>query len=468
MATAPTTQLIHLRHDQLLPAVDNVRSHVGDVSELANSIASIGVLQPLRVSMAAGARKATIVAGERRHAAIGELIADGRWKKNQTIPCVFDGELDDESRVVAMLIENLQRADLDPIEEANGYQRLITDFGYSRERVRAATGRSKTAVQVRLALLKLAPEVQAAVAARTLPLDIASRLAALPKDVQEAIVARKGPSEITPWIIEEAEKDLARKEMNARFLRTCEERGLAPTAQPAWQLTKTHTATLTVPVKDFATVLLPADVTGGYARLDHYAKTVEIWLPAHTGPVSDDDELTVWRAECARIRAEHAKADSAWKARRLEQLSSFARTAPAKLVHEAALRFVTDEERTSDMLERAGFKAPDGFTDEDTLADLEDEWLKQPANLLALAAVVILEHSWFVSDLGVRFSQHVITEIGEPPAHPELPPHPTAGMAHTDAPAVEDTPGQDDVDLDDDPALDDEPAGDDPADLSVD
>jgi ParB/RepB/Spo0J family partition protein len=423
MAIAPTTQLVHLRHDQLIPAADNVRSHVGDVSELANSIAAIGVLQPLRVSMPDGAKKATIVAGERRHAAIGELITDGRWKKTQPIPCVFDGELADEDRVVAMLVENLQRADLDPIEEANGYQRLISDFGYSRERVRVATGRSKTAVQVRLALLKLAPEVQAAVAARTFPLDLASRLAALPKDVQEKIVQEKGPEQITPWTIEQAETDLARKELVDRFTKTCLDRGVMWTSQPGWQLTKTHTATMSIPAKDFATTLLPADLNGAFARLDTYQKQVEIWMPAGgTEDTAAGDEQAAWRYECDRIRSEHAKAITAWNERRLEQLALFARKAPAKLVHEAALFDVLDQVgdlvRTS---ERVGFELPKAELDDDQAVELAEEWLKQPANLLAAAAFSMLESPWSDTGLSKAFAEHVATEIGEKPTMPDLP-----------------------------------------------
>jgi ParB/RepB/Spo0J family partition protein len=432
---APPTQLIHLRHDQLIPAPDNVRSHVGDVSELANSIAQSGVLQPLRVSMAEGTRKAVIVAGERRHAAIGELIADGRWKKNQLIPCVFDGELDDEHRVIAMLVENLQRADLDPIEEAHGYQRLIDDFGYSRERVRVATGRSKTAVQVRLALLKLAPEVQAAVAARTFALDLASRLAALPKDVQEKLVAEKGTADITTWTIDQAERDVARKELIARFEKTCVDRGLAWTTQPTHQLATTHVSTLSIPVKDFPASLLPDDLAGAYARLDHYTKTVEIWMPARPADqTASEDELATWRVECDRIRREHAKAEQAWKQRRDEQLAVFARKAPAKLVQEAALYEAI--EVTNDLVktaEAAGFVLPNvADLDDDEATRLVDEWLKQPANLTATAAVAMLSSGWCETGLSKAFAQHLTTEIGDKPSMPELPPHPGAGDAHTD------------------------------------
>lgn len=62
-----------------------------------------------------------------------------------------------------------------------------------------------------------------------------------------------------------------------------------------------------------------------------------------------------------------------------------------------------------------------------------------------------------MSDLGARFAQHVITEIGEPPQFPELPPHPAAGIAHTDTPAPADVDSADDND-EVDGELDDVPA----------
>jgi ParB/RepB/Spo0J family partition protein len=425
MTVKTTTQLVHLRHDQLIPAGDNVRSSVGDVSELALSILSVGILQPLRVSMPEGAKKATIVAGARRHAAVGLLIEQGSWKKTQTIPCVFDGELDDETRIVAMLVENLQRADLDPIEEALGYQRLISEFKFTRERVRLATGRSKTAVQVRLALLKLAPEVQAAVASRELSLDIASRLAALPEDVQAVLLASNGVAGITTHRIDEAERRIAREQLRDRFVRDCTARGLMPTDQQSWQLTKTHNLVQSgLPAKDLAFALLPADIVDGYARLDQYNSTVDIWSARLDLDTSGSDELDAWQAECARIRTEHQRAVVEWNDRLKALAAGYARKASPRVVHDASLRWLLFEQDVMNLAEQVGFQLPDRVVTDEESEELLEQWLKQPSNLVAVAALEMLTHDWVDTELRTQFLDHVSVEIGDKPELAEMPPRP--------------------------------------------
>lgn len=429
MTVKTTTQLVHLRHDQLIPATDNVRSNVGDVSELAQSILSVGILQPLRVSMPEGAKKATIVAGARRHAAIGRLIEQGSWKKTQTIPCVFDGEIDDETRIVAMLVENLQRADLDPIEEALGYQRLISEFKFTRERVRLATGRSKTAVQVRLALLKLAPEVQAAVASRELSLDIASRLAALPEDVQAGLLATNGVAGITTYRIDEAERRIAREQLRDRFIRDCTARDLMPTDQQSWQLTKTHNLVQSgLPAKDLAFVLLPDDIVNGYARLDQYNATVDIWSARLDVDTSGSDELDAWQAECARIRSEHQKAVVEWNDRLKALAAGYARKASPRVVHDASLRWLLFEQDVMNLAEQVGFELPSDrvVTDEES-EELLEQWLKQPSNLVAVAAMEMLTNDWVDTELRTQFLDHVAVEIGDKPELAEMPTRPIGG-----------------------------------------
>lgn len=454
MPPAPTTQLIRLRHDQLVPAADNVRSDVGDVTELANSIAAAGLLQPLRVSMAEGAKKATIVAGERRHAAIGLLISRGDWKKTQLIDCVYDGaEMPDDARVIAMLVENLQRDDLNPIEEALGYQRLIGEFGFTRDRVRLATGRSKTAVQVRLALLKLAPHVQAAVASRDLPLDLASRLAQLPADVQAKLVDRHGVAGLNTFRIEQAESEVERNALTERFTKACVDRGISPTKSPSWELTKTHAIACTLPLRDLPTALLPEEQEQVMAQLDYQTKTVTVWTPREIETVADD-EVVAWRQECDRIRAEHHTALSDWNIRSADHRATFARRAPAKLVHDAALRWMLEDRELSELAANAGF-TPGNIVirDDDHELELIEAWLKQPSNLIATAALVLLDDTWFKHPLLDMCAEYIETEIGPKPPLPELPPKPGTGTVFTDQPnesSIEDDLAELDDDTDED------------------
>jgi ParB/RepB/Spo0J family partition protein len=438
--TVPTEQLIQLRHDQLIPAADNVRETIGDIAELAASIEAVGLLQPLRIIYPEGAKKAQILAGARRHAAIGKLIADGKWAKRQTISCVHDGtERSDPDRIAAMLVENLQRQDLNPIEEARGYQRLITEFGYSRPRVQAATGRSKTAVQVRLALLKLSPEVQAAVASKTLPLDIASRLAALPADEQETLVARYGISGLQLHRITEAEARIARQDLTNRFVRLATERGLQVAKAEVWQLTKTHSCAINgLAVKDLGDVLLPDNLTDAFARLDAYRETVDIWLPRPDVPV--DDALDTWQRECDRIRDEHRKSVAEWKDRRAAVAAEWAAKAPAKAVHDAAMRALFDD---VDVIKDAVRLGLDGEKLPAELEDAFEVWVAQPSNLLRLAALLIVETGWYSFDLNTMFSTHVASELGDWPAHPELPPRP-GSAAFTDQPSTDIEHGESD------------------------
>jgi len=117
---------------------------------LAESIRQSGVLQPLLVTPQ-GARY-RIVAGERRYRA-------ARLAGLQTVPCVVR-ELTEQQRLEAALIENLQREDLNPIEEAAGIRDLMERCGYTQELAAQRVGRSRPAVANLLRLLSLPEEIQ--------------------------------------------------------------------------------------------------------------------------------------------------------------------------------------------------------------------------------------------------------------------------------------------------------------------
>lgn len=120
------------------------------LQELAASIRAQGVMQPI-VLRSVGENRYEIIAGERR------------WRATQLagldkIPCVIK-EVNDEAAVAMSLIENIQREDLNPMEEALALQRLIEEFDLTHQQVAEAVGKSRAAVSNFLRLINLAPEV---------------------------------------------------------------------------------------------------------------------------------------------------------------------------------------------------------------------------------------------------------------------------------------------------------------------
>ena len=138
------------------PNPDQPRRRFGE-AEMATLIASIrkhGVLQPVLVAETLDGYQ--LIAGERRVRAAQAAGLD-------RIPAVIR-ELDDRARLELALVENLQREDLDPIEAARGFRRLIDDFGFTHEDIAERVGRARSTVANTLRLLDLAAVVQLAIA----------------------------------------------------------------------------------------------------------------------------------------------------------------------------------------------------------------------------------------------------------------------------------------------------------------
>jgi ParB family chromosome partitioning protein len=131
------------------------------LQELADSIATSGLLQPIVVRARPGeGRRYELIAGERRWRAVQRL----GWA---TIPAVIK-EVDDQALLTLALIENLQRDDLSPIDEALGYDRLAREFRLSQAEIARVVGRDRATVANTLRLLRLPAGVQAMVRAGTL------------------------------------------------------------------------------------------------------------------------------------------------------------------------------------------------------------------------------------------------------------------------------------------------------------
>ncbi|HXE58441.1 MAG TPA: ParB/RepB/Spo0J family partition protein, partial [Gemmatimonadales bacterium] len=122
----------------------------GALAELASSIEASGLLQPVVVRAVQGRHE--LIAGERRWRAVQRL----GWEK---IPAVVK-EVDDRTLLTLALIENLQRDDLSPIDEALGYRRLVEEFRISQAEAARLVGRDRSTVANALRLLKLPEPVQ--------------------------------------------------------------------------------------------------------------------------------------------------------------------------------------------------------------------------------------------------------------------------------------------------------------------
>jgi ParB family transcriptional regulator, chromosome partitioning protein len=158
-----TFQELHI--DQLVIHARNVRKDVGIVTDLANSITEQGILQPLVVAPALAGGGYTIIAGHRRHAAAKLANVD-------SLPCVIRDDLNTEQKqIVAMLVENTQRADLTPVEEANGYQAVLDLGEFNVKALAKATGRSQSHVRKRLLLTKLNDDAKGKLEDQTLNVD---------------------------------------------------------------------------------------------------------------------------------------------------------------------------------------------------------------------------------------------------------------------------------------------------------
>jgi ParB family chromosome partitioning protein len=152
------------------------------MAELVHSIREVGLLQPIVVHRT-GDASYELVMGERRWRACREAGLD-------TVPAIVrDTSSDDLLRDA--LLENLHRADLNPLEEAAAYQQLLDDFGCTHDELATRIGRSRPQISNTLRLLRLAPAVQRRVAAGVLSAGHARTLLAAPDaETQERLAAR--------------------------------------------------------------------------------------------------------------------------------------------------------------------------------------------------------------------------------------------------------------------------------------
>lgn len=444
-------ELLYLTHAEIHPAPDNLRAALTDLSDLADSIAATGLQQPIVVTTeiseaTAGRVQHVIVAGHRRHGAIGQIIKDGRWPKGKRIPCVCGPtELSVEDRTVAMLIENLQRVDLDPIEEGTGYKRLV-DAGWKQTRIAAATGRHVNRVSERIRLLLLPKSWWPKIATGELTLAHAAKLAQAPAEVLTALGKRSTPPR--EYELDDAIRNHRYDKALAIVKEACDARELTLSAKHSYDLMRSHHEVTACTAKQLAGVILPAldglTVTMG----DKYAATmkVTVWKPKTKGPV-DDTELTPyqrWNAEGDANEEAHRAAVKEYDARKGVALLEYCRDLDTKDVAQAAmhqtLRYPDDRERFA---VRLGWVKPIKV-DKSTVAAHLDEWYSHATNFKAAVAIALIDtynRSQLLSD---QWDTRAVEIVGPRPVKADNPPNPndTAAGLVDEAEEDEDEPDE--------------------------
>lgn len=196
----------HAQIEEIRPSPEQPRRDFEDAAleELAQSIRACGVIQPLVVRPVEGGGY-TLVAGERR------------WRAAQRaglheVPVVIQ-DFDPGEALERALVENIQRSDLNAIEEGEAYRRLVDDFGHTQEQVADRVGKDRATVANTLRLLKLPPRAREMVEAGTLSMGHARALLGMEDEDAIASAARKIAAEkLTVRAAERLVRDLRRPE----------------------------------------------------------------------------------------------------------------------------------------------------------------------------------------------------------------------------------------------------------------
>ncbi|MCL2439012.1 MAG: ParB/RepB/Spo0J family partition protein [Alphaproteobacteria bacterium] len=193
------SEIVYIDINKIYPSAGQPRKHFDDqaLSDLARSIKETGLLQPILVR-SIGADKYEIIAGERRWRA-------ARLAKLAEIPTIIKN-IDDRQSFEIGIIENIQRENLSPIEEAQSYARLIKEFGYTQETIGGLIKKSRSYIANILRLLSLPVEVQKMVDEGKIPYTTARTLIGQDNSIE---MARKFVSGGTTS--HEAEKIAAKK-----------------------------------------------------------------------------------------------------------------------------------------------------------------------------------------------------------------------------------------------------------------
>ena len=181
-APASSERALEVDVDLLRPNKFQPRGRLDDakIEELAKSIRANGIIQPIVARKVDGGYE--IVAGERR------------WRASQRagllkVPVVIR-EISDDRLLAAALIENIQREDLNPLEEAQAYRRLADEFRFTQDQISDAVGKDRSSIANYIRLLRLPHELRESVAAGALSMGHARALLSLPDEHAQLRVGR--------------------------------------------------------------------------------------------------------------------------------------------------------------------------------------------------------------------------------------------------------------------------------------
>ena len=216
-APAPAERALEIDTDLLRPNRFQPRTRIDDekIEELARSIRANGIIQPIVARKAENGYE--IIAGERR------------WRASQRagllkVPVVVR-EIPEERLLAAALIENIQREDLNPIEQAHAYRRLADEFGLTQDQIAESVGKDRSSIANHIRLLRLPHEIRESVATGTISMGHARALLALP---DESAQLRSG-------------RDVIAKHLSVRETELLVKKALTPAAEPEEPQKDVHT-----------------------------------------------------------------------------------------------------------------------------------------------------------------------------------------------------------------------------------
>lgn len=231
-----TPQEVLIQHIEPNPYQPRKEFEPGKLAELAESIRSEGLLMPILVRQVGN--RYQIIAGERR------------WRACQSIGMkrvpVRVVKSSDSSSAVMSLIENLQRADLNPIEEALGFARLISEFNLTQEAVSTRVGRARASVANSLRLLQLDEEIRGYLSRDLLSVGHAKVLLGVADPARRLLLARRIIQE--GWSVREAEKRVKTVKEATDTPSTDKNRAAPKEVQAIQDLEKRLTSHLSTPV----------------------------------------------------------------------------------------------------------------------------------------------------------------------------------------------------------------------------
>jgi ParB family chromosome partitioning protein len=177
-------RILHVPPSDIVPNPEQPRSvfHHQELEDLMNSIQEHGILQPLVVTRGTGGGY-ELIAGERRYRAAKMLGL-------ATVPVIVR-EAERNDKLLLALIENIQREDLNPLEEARSYARLVSEFNLTQEEVAKQVGKARPTVANCLRLLELPQEMQDAISEGTLSAGTARAVLALKDEKSRLAFFRK-------------------------------------------------------------------------------------------------------------------------------------------------------------------------------------------------------------------------------------------------------------------------------------